>query len=74
LTIQNLFDVKWKETQFDTESRLKDEPEPISQIHFTPGTPFFCTGKLYGIFLNNRYNRDIKERAIVSDRSFPKII
>lgn len=42
LAIQNLFNVKWKETQFDTDSRLKDEPEPVSEIHFTPGTPFFA--------------------------------
>ena len=42
LSIQNLFDVKWKETQFDTESRLYDEAQPVSEIHFTPGTPFFA--------------------------------
>ncbi|MGB8192981.1 MAG: TonB-dependent receptor, partial [Chitinophagaceae bacterium] len=41
LTVQNLFNARWKETQFDTESRLKDEPQPVSEIHFTPGTPFF---------------------------------
>jgi outer membrane receptor protein involved in Fe transport len=41
MTVQNLFDVRWKETQFDTESRLKNEPAPVSEIHFTPGTPFF---------------------------------
>lgn len=41
LSVQNLFDVKWKETQFDTESRLQTEPLPVSEIHFTPGTPFF---------------------------------
>jgi hypothetical protein len=41
LAIQNLFDVKWKETQFDIESRLKSEPAPVSEIHFTPGSPFF---------------------------------
>lgn len=41
IAIQNLFNVKWKETQFDTESRLKNEPAPVSEIHFTPGTPFF---------------------------------
>ena len=39
VTVQNLFNVKWKETQFDTESRLKNEPAPVSEIHFTPGTP-----------------------------------
>jgi len=41
LSIQNLFNVKWKETQFDTESRLQNESTPVSEIHFTPGTPFF---------------------------------
>ena len=42
LAIQNLFNVKWKETQFDTESRLQNEPAPVSEIHFTPGSPFFA--------------------------------
>lgn len=41
LSIQNLFDREWKEAQFDTESRLQQETEPVSEIHFTPGTPFF---------------------------------
>lgn len=41
LTVQNIFNVKWKETQFDTESRLQNEPQPVSEIHFTPGTPLF---------------------------------
>ena len=40
--VNNLFNVKWNETQFLTESRLKDEPQPVSEIHFTPGTPFSC--------------------------------
>jgi len=44
LSIQNLFDVRWKETQFDTESKLKDETGPVSEIHFTPGSPFFLKG------------------------------
>jgi outer membrane receptor protein involved in Fe transport len=42
LQIQNLLNQNWKEAQFDTESRLKNEAEPVSEIHFTPGTPFFC--------------------------------
>lgn len=42
LSLQNLFNVKWKETQFDTESRLYNEIDPVSEIHFTPGTPFFA--------------------------------
>ena len=41
IAIQNLFDVRWKETQFDTESKLRNESRPVSEIHFTPGTPFF---------------------------------
>lgn len=42
ISIQNLLNSRWKETQFDTESRLQNEPAPISEIHFTPGTPFFA--------------------------------
>jgi TonB-dependent Receptor Plug Domain len=42
LSIQNLLNTKWKETQFDTESRLQTEALPVSEIHFTPGTPFFA--------------------------------
>jgi outer membrane receptor protein involved in Fe transport len=35
----NLFNAKWKETQFATESRLQNETDPVNEIHFTPGTP-----------------------------------
>ena len=42
LFIQNLFDTEWNETQFLTESRLQNEAEPVEEIHFTPGTPFFA--------------------------------
>jgi outer membrane receptor protein involved in Fe transport len=41
LTVLNLFNRKWKETQFETESRLKDELFPVKEIHFTPGIPLF---------------------------------
>ncbi|MEL6820549.1 MAG: TonB-dependent receptor [Calditrichota bacterium] len=37
--IENLLDVDWNEAQFDTESRLRDETNPVSEIHFTPGNP-----------------------------------
>jgi hypothetical protein len=40
ITMQNVLNTKWKETQFETESRLQNEPAAISEIHFTPGTPF----------------------------------
>lgn len=47
--IQNLLNSDWKETQFDTESRIRLangslESSPVSEIHFTPGTPFNFTG------------------------------
>ncbi|MEZ4840401.1 MAG: TonB-dependent receptor [Flavobacteriaceae bacterium] len=44
IQIQNLFDTEWNETQFATESRLQNEPFPVEEIHFTPGTPFFLKG------------------------------
>ncbi|MFN3852303.1 MAG: TonB-dependent receptor [Spirosomataceae bacterium] len=40
LSIQNIFNTKWKETQFNTESRLLNETTSVEEIHFTPGTPF----------------------------------
>ncbi len=39
VSVENIFDQQWKETQFNTESRLKNEAQPVSEIHFTPGTP-----------------------------------
>jgi len=46
IQIQNLFDTEWNETQFATESRLQNETEPVEEIHFTPGTPFFLKAML----------------------------
>jgi len=37
--LENLTDTDWNEAQFDTESRLRDEPAPASELHFTPGNP-----------------------------------
>ncbi|TWR27721.1 TonB-dependent receptor [Mucilaginibacter achroorhodeus] len=45
ITINNLFNVKWKETQFETETRLKGQM-PINNIAFTPGTKFFAVAHL----------------------------
>ena len=42
VSIQNLLNTRWKETQFATESRLPNEATPVNEIHFTPGTPFFA--------------------------------
>ena len=44
--VQNLFDVDWNETQFATESRLQNEVNPVEEIHFTPGTPFFLKASI----------------------------
>ena len=46
IIIENLLDTKWNETQFLTESRLFNEPQPVEEIHFTPGSPFFIRGKV----------------------------
>ena len=46
--IQNLFNVDWNEAQFDTETRLRGEPMPVSEICYTPGTPFFI--KFIGVY------------------------
>ncbi|WP_413997995.1 TonB-dependent receptor [Flavobacterium sp. W1B] len=40
LLVQNLFNTKWNEAQFETETRLKNESNPVSDLCFTPGTPF----------------------------------
>ncbi|CAN5274544.1 TonB-dependent receptor [soil metagenome] len=39
LSVENLFNTEWNEAQFDTESRLIGEEAPVSELHFTPGTP-----------------------------------
>ena len=46
LVIENIFNTKWNETQFLTESRLQNEAQPVEEIHFTPGTPFFAKIKI----------------------------
>ncbi|MEO6547294.1 MAG: TonB-dependent receptor [Ferruginibacter sp.] len=40
LVVNNVFNTRWKETQFDTETRLKNELLPVNDVCFTPGTPF----------------------------------
>ena len=50
LSMENLANVKWNEAQFDTESKLKHENTSVSELHFTPGTPFFIKGSLTFFF------------------------
>ncbi|MEZ4918346.1 MAG: TonB-dependent receptor [Saprospiraceae bacterium] len=40
VSIQNIFNQAWNESQFAAESRLDFEQDPGEEIHFTPGTPF----------------------------------
>ena len=44
--VNNVFDTKWNETQFLTESQLQTESQSVEEIHFTPGTPFFAKIKM----------------------------
>lgn len=46
IEIQNLLDIDWNEAQFATRSRLSEEHEPVEELHFTPGTPFFLKGSI----------------------------
>ncbi len=50
MSIENVFDRSWKEAQFNTESRLKNETESVEEIHFTPGTPFLLRLKFIKYF------------------------
>lgn len=44
--VQNLFNTQWREAQFETETLLRNEVAPVSDICFTPGTPFFIKGSV----------------------------
>ncbi|ELR72992.1 outer membrane receptor protein [Fulvivirga imtechensis AK7] len=50
ISVVNLLNRKWKEAQFDTESRLYNETTAVSEIHFTPGSPFFFKGSISYFF------------------------
>lgn len=49
-SIVNLLDNEWNEAQFDTESRLFNETAPVSEIHFTPGSPLFAKASISFFF------------------------
>ncbi|MFY0601700.1 MAG: TonB-dependent receptor [Cyclobacteriaceae bacterium] len=49
-SIENLFNEEWNETQFETESRLLDETDAVSEIHFTTGTPFSSNSQVNSSF------------------------
>ncbi len=49
IAIENLFNTKWNEAQFETTSRLQNEPVEVTELHFTPGVPFLAKFK-FSIF------------------------
>lgn len=50
LSAENLLNEEWNEAQFDTETRLHHETDPVSEIHFTPGTPLFIKAGIAFLF------------------------
>lgn len=50
LAVENIFNIQWNEAQFATESRLRNEPAPVTELNFTPGTPFFARIKFAVFF------------------------
>ncbi|CAN5805414.1 TonB-dependent receptor [soil metagenome] len=50
LAVENIFNIDWNEAQFATESRLMNEPQPVEELHYTPGVPFFARVKLAVFF------------------------
>ncbi|NUQ79378.1 MAG: TonB-dependent receptor [Polyangiaceae bacterium] len=46
IDVQNLFNADWREVQFASETRLKNEPAPVEEIHFVPGWPFTIMGRV----------------------------
>jgi hypothetical protein len=39
LDVQNVFDVRWREVNFASTTRLSYEPAPVTGIHYSPGWP-----------------------------------
>lgn len=48
--VQNLTNTKWREAQFETESRISPESPAKSEIHYTPGSPINFRGKIAFFF------------------------
>jgi TonB dependent receptor/CarboxypepD_reg-like domain/TonB-dependent Receptor Plug Domain len=50
LSFENMINVKWNEAQFATQSRLQNENDAVTELHFTPGTPVFAKLKFAVFF------------------------
>jgi hypothetical protein len=44
LMFQNLLDTEYKQVRCLFDSQLRNEPDPVADIHFTPGAPFGVLG------------------------------
>ncbi|WP_158796524.1 TonB-dependent receptor [Pedobacter sp. L105] len=50
VSVENLLDRKWDESQFEYVSQLKGETAPVDQVSYTPGVPFFAKLKVTVFF------------------------
>ena len=50
LIVENLTNTSWNEAQFCTQSRLKNEIQPVTELSFTPGAPFGLRCKIAFFF------------------------
>ena len=50
LYVQNLFNTQWEQATFNYESRLRNEPAGVNDIHFVPGNPRMVMGGLAWYF------------------------
>jgi outer membrane cobalamin receptor len=50
LALENIFNSEWNEAQFATESQLRNEPAPVTELHYTPGSPFMIRAKFAVFF------------------------
>jgi hypothetical protein len=50
LSIENLFNRCWDESEIRYVSKLKYEPAPVDEMSYTPGTPLFAKLQLTVFF------------------------
>ena len=50
LSVENLFNAIWYESQVEYVSRLKNETAPVDEVSYTAGVPFFAKLKLSVFF------------------------
>jgi CarboxypepD_reg-like domain/TonB-dependent Receptor Plug Domain len=50
LSVENLLNTTWNESQFEYVSRLKYETQPVDEVSYTPGVPFMAKLKFAVFF------------------------